>query len=42
MPKELHEKLLRLAEKRGLKGKRKKKYVYGTLRDLGWKPKREK
>ena len=31
MPKELHDKLKRQARKKGLKGKRKKKYVYGTL-----------
>jgi len=31
MPKELHDKLKKLARKKGLKGKRKKAYVYGTM-----------
>lgn len=31
MPKWLHEALKRSARKKGLKGKRKKRYVYGTL-----------
>jgi len=31
MPKALHEKLERQARKKGLKGKRKDKYVFGTL-----------
>lgn len=31
MPKELHDKLVRHANKKGLKGKRKKAYVFGTL-----------
>jgi hypothetical protein len=42
MPKELHAKLRKQAEKRGFKGKRKDKYVYGTMRKAGWKPSREK
>jgi len=31
MPKKLHDKLEREAKKKGLKGKRKNAYVYGTL-----------
>ena len=31
MPKALHDKLERQARKKGLKGKRKDKYVFGTL-----------
>lgn len=41
MPKILEERLMRAARKRGFKGKRKNAYVFGTLRKLGWKPKRE-
>lgn len=42
MPKELEERLAKLATKKGFKGKRRKKYIYGTLRKTGWRPKREK
>lgn len=42
MPKELEEKLMRSARLRGLRGKRVGAYVYGTLRKLGWRPKRER
>jgi len=42
MPKKLHETLKREARKKGLKGKRKDAYVYGTMRKTGWKPKQEK
>jgi len=42
MPKALESKLKREAKKKGLKGKRAAKYVYGTLRKTGWKPEREK
>lgn len=42
MPKELEKKLRRRARKKGLKGKRKRKYIYGTMREAGWKPDREK
>lgn len=31
MPKEIHDKLAKLARKKGLKGKRKNAYIYGTL-----------
>lgn len=42
MPKKLKRKLKKRAEKKGLKGKRKQAYVYGTLRKTGWKPDKEK
>ena len=42
MPKELEEKLKRQGRKKGFKGERLDKYVYGTLRKTGWKPSREK
>ena len=34
MPKKLHRKLERQAKKKGLKGKRKKAYVYGTMKKV--------
>lgn len=42
MPKALESKLKRQARKKGLKGKRAKAYVYGTLRKTGWTPKKRK
>ncbi len=42
MPIKLEKELKASAEKKGLKGKRKNAYIYGTLRSTGWKPKREK
>ena len=42
MPKELEAKLKRSGKKKGFVGKKLDKYVYGGLRKLGWKPKREK
>ena len=42
MPKELHAKLKRSGRKKGFIGKRLDRYVYGTMRKLGWKPSREK
>lgn len=42
MPKKLEAKLKREAKKKGLSGKRANAYVYGSLRDMGWKPKRER
>jgi hypothetical protein len=42
MPKELEAKLGREADKKGLSGKSKDAYVYGTMRKTGWKPSREK
>lgn len=42
MPKEFEEKIEKKAKKKGLKGKRKDAYVFGTLRKTGWAPGREK
>jgi len=39
MPKEMEKKLKKEAAKKGLTGKRKNAYVYGTMRKTGWKPK---
>lgn len=42
LPKAIERKLEKEASKKGLKGARKRAYVYGTLRHkFGWKPKRE-
>ena len=40
MPKALERKLKAQARKKGYKGERAARYVYGTLRKTGWKPKR--
>jgi hypothetical protein len=42
MPKKAERALKKAARKKGLKGKRKRAYVYGGLRKTGWKPKRKK
>lgn len=42
MPVELERKLKRQAKKRGLKGKRARAYIYGTMRKTGWRPSRER
>lgn len=42
MPKKAKEALKKEASKKGLTGKRRNKYIYGALRKMGWKPKREK
>ena len=42
MPKELETKLKRSERKKGFIGKHLDKYIYGTMRKLGWKPNREK
>ncbi len=42
MPKKLEMELRKLASKKGLKGKRKAAYIFGTMRKTGWKPSREK
>lgn len=42
MPKKMERALKKAAKKKGLKGKRKNAYIYGTLRKTGWKPKRKK
>lgn len=40
MPKKLEMKLKREASKKGLHGRRADAYVYGTLRNIGWKPRK--
>ena len=40
MPKALEEKLARKASKKGLKGKRRRAYIYGTMRKTGWTPRK--
>jgi len=44
MPKKLEKKLKKQARKKfgSTTSKRAKKYIYGTLRKTGWRPKREK
>lgn len=42
MPEALERKLKAQARKRGFKGKRADKYVYGTLRKTGWTPSHQK
>jgi len=42
MPKRLERKLKMVARKRGYKGERADKFVYGTMRKMGWRPKKEK
>jgi len=43
MPKEMEEKLKKEADKKGLKGKRRNAFIYGTMRrKAGWKPKGER
>ena len=42
MPKKLEKKLKREAKKKGLGKSRVGAYVYGTLRKMGWKPKKSK
>lgn len=43
MPKELERKLKKEASKKGFKGKRADKYVYGTLQKVtSWKPGKKK
>ena len=42
MPKALERKLKAEARKKGFKGKRANRYVYGTLRKTGWTPSTQK
>jgi len=42
MPKKAEQALKAKARKLGLKGERADRYVYGALRKMGWKPKRER
>jgi hypothetical protein len=38
----MEQKMRKQAKKKGLKGKRKDAYIYGTMRKTGWKPKKKK
>ncbi len=42
MPAKMERELKREASKKGLTGKRRDAYIYGTLRASGWVPKRER
>jgi hypothetical protein len=42
MPTKLEQALKLKAKQKGLTGKHKDAYVYGTMRKTGWKPSREK
>lgn len=42
MPIKLEKRLIKEAIEKHLTGKRKDAYVFGTLRSVGWKPKKEK
>ena len=42
MPKKLERKLKAEAKAKGLSSRATDAYVYGTLRQTGWKPKRER
>ena len=42
MPKKLDQQLKRTATKKGFSAERANAYVYGALRQTGWKPSREK
>ena len=42
MPKVLEKKLRQQGRKKGFTGARLDKYVYGTLRKSGWKPKKKR
>jgi len=42
MPKELERKLKRIAKKRGYGEERTERFVYGTMRKMGWVPSHQK
>lgn len=42
MPKKMERALKKQAKKKGLGKKRADAYVYGTMRNAGWKPSKEK
>jgi len=42
VPKKVETKLKAKAKKKGYSGGRADKYIYGSMRKMGWKPKREK
>lgn len=43
MPKQIEDALKRQADAKGMKGKKRNAFIYGTLRKkFGWKPKKER
>jgi hypothetical protein len=42
MPKVLEDKLKKMVTKKGLKGKRRDAYIYGTMHKTGWAPSTQK
>lgn len=42
MPVEMERKLRKAGKKKGLSKERLNAYIYGAMRDTGWKPSREK
>jgi hypothetical protein len=42
MPKALEKELMKVCKERGYSKERCDRYVYGTLRKTGWKPKKRK
>ena len=42
MPKKVEKRLKAQAKKKELKGERANSFVYGIMRKLGWKPKKER
>jgi hypothetical protein len=42
MPKAMEQALIKSAKRKGISGKHLDAYVYGTMRQTGWKPAREK
>jgi hypothetical protein len=42
MPAKLERALRRSARKKGLKGRRAQRYIYGGMRRRGWKPRRRR
>jgi hypothetical protein len=41
MPKKMEQALKKAAKKKGLKGEELGAFVYGTMRNKGWKPKKK-
>lgn len=42
MPKDLERKLRARAARKGLRGARARRYIYGAMRKAGWRPRRRK
>lgn len=41
MPRKLEEQLKKQAHEKGFSGEKMNRYIYGTLRKTGWKPKKK-